>query len=98
MSGLRGEQHSTPPEQFKSGRQTYRRLLGYVKPHWRVFSLSIVGMLVFASTEPLFAAMIKPLLDGSFVDRDPQVVRLMPFLLVGILPFAGLPVLSIPIV
>ncbi|MGB5830380.1 MAG: lipid A export permease/ATP-binding protein MsbA [Thiohalocapsa sp.] len=72
-----------------SGRATYRRLMGYVKPYWRVFALSIVGMLVFASTEPLFAAMIKPLLDGSFVDRDPEVVRLMPFLLVGIFAIRG---------
>jgi subfamily B ATP-binding cassette protein MsbA len=33
--------------------------------------------------------MIKPLLDGSFVDRDPEVVRLMPFLLVGIFLVRG---------
>jgi subfamily B ATP-binding cassette protein MsbA len=46
-------------------------------------------MLVFAATEPLFAALIKPLLDGSFVDRDPSVVRLMPFLLVGIFLVRG---------
>ena len=60
----------------------YRRLLGYAKPYWQAFSVSVVGMLVFAATEPVFAAMIKPLLDGSFVDRDPEVVRTMPFLLV----------------
>jgi subfamily B ATP-binding cassette protein MsbA len=55
-----------------------------------MFALSIAGMLVFASTEPLFAAMIKPLLDGSFVDRDPDVVRLMPILLVGIFLVRGI--------
>ncbi len=60
----------------------YRRLLGYAKPYWQAFAVSVVGMLVFAATEPVFAAMIKPLLDGSFVDRDPEVVRTMPFLLV----------------
>ncbi len=60
----------------------YRRLLGYAKPYWQAFAIAIVGMLVFAATEPVFAAMIKPLLDGSFVDRDPEVVRSMPFLLV----------------
>jgi subfamily B ATP-binding cassette protein MsbA len=71
-------------------RGTYRRLLGYVKPYWRMFALSIFGMLVFAATEPLFAAMIKPLLDGSFVERDPDVVRLMPILLVGIFVVRGI--------
>lgn len=71
-------------------RQVYRRLLGYAKPYWGVFSIAIVGMLVFAATEPIFAAMMKPLLDGSFVERDIQVVRTMPFLLVGLFLVRGL--------
>jgi len=65
-----------------SARRIYRRLLGYAKPYWRPFSISILGMLVYAATEPLFAAMMQPLLDGSFVERDPDVVRTMPVLLV----------------
>jgi len=72
------------------GRAIYRRLLGHVKPYWRMFALSIVGMLVFAATEPVFAAMIKPLLDGSFVERDPDVVRLMPILLVAVFVVRGI--------
>jgi subfamily B ATP-binding cassette protein MsbA len=60
----------------------YRRLLRYAKPYWPAFSVALVGMLIFAATEPAFAAMIKPLLDGSFVDRDPEVVRIMPLLLI----------------
>ena len=73
----------------RSAREVYRRLLGYVRPYKGMFAVSIAGMLVFALTEPVFAAMIKPLLDGSFVDRDPQVVRLMPFVLVGIFLVRG---------
>lgn len=71
-------------------RVVYRRLLGYVRPYWRIFGLSIAGMLVFAVTEPLFAAMMKPLIDGSFVDRDIEIVRLMPWLLVGLFVVRGL--------
>ncbi|MBK5969868.1 MULTISPECIES: lipid A export permease/ATP-binding protein MsbA [Thiorhodovibrio] len=73
-----------------SARTIYARLLGYAKPYWRMFGLSIGGMLVFAATEPLFAAMIKPLLDGSFVERDPDTVRLMPLLLVGLFIVRGI--------
>lgn len=73
-----------------SARLIYGRLMTYVRPYWKMFVLSILGMLVFALTEPLFAAMIKPLLDGSFVDRDPAVVRIMPFVLVGIFLIRGL--------
>jgi subfamily B ATP-binding cassette protein MsbA len=72
-----------------SARRIYARLVGYAKPYWRMFALSIVGMLVYAATEPLFAAMMKPLLDGTFVDRDPEVVRAMPLILLGIFLVRG---------
>ncbi len=74
----------------EDARVVYRRLLGYVRPYWRIFGLSIAGMLVFAITEPLFAAMMKPLIDGSFVDRDIEIVRLMPWLLVGLFVVRGI--------
>jgi subfamily B ATP-binding cassette protein MsbA len=81
---------SATPLVSEQAASVYRRLLTYVRPYWRMFAISIFGMLVFAATEPLFAAMIKPLLDGSFVDRDPGIVRLMPFLLVGIFVVRGI--------
>ena len=44
----------------------YARLLGYVRPHARVFGLAVAGMVAAAATEPLFPALIKPLLDRGF--------------------------------
>jgi len=72
-----------------SARLIYRRLLGYAKPYWRPFSVSLLGMLVYAVTEPLFAAMMQPLVDGSFVDRDPDVVSIIPVLLVILFVIRG---------
>lgn len=68
----------------------YRRLMTYVNPYWRMFSFSVLGMLVFATTEPVFAAMMKPLIDGSFVDRNPETVRIMPMLLVALFLVRGI--------
>ena len=68
----------------------YRRLLSYVRPHWRMFVVSLLGMLIFAATEPLFAAMMKPLIDGSFVNRDIEVVKAMPLLLVALFLVRGI--------
>ena len=45
---------------------TYRRLLGYVRPYGRIFALAVLGMVLAAATEPIFPALIKPLLDGGF--------------------------------
>ncbi|MCR4304144.1 MAG: lipid A export permease/ATP-binding protein MsbA [Gallionella sp.] len=75
--------------------QLYSRLLGYVKPYWRIFALSILGMVVTAATEPLLPALLKPMLDGTFVNKDDTVIRWTPvFILViffvrGVAGFAG---------
>jgi subfamily B ATP-binding cassette protein MsbA len=69
--------------------ELYLRLLGYVRPYWKMFALAVLGMVLTAATEPLFPAVMKPLLDGSFVSRDPDIAFLMPFALVGIFLLRG---------
>jgi ATP-binding cassette, subfamily B, bacterial MsbA len=44
----------------------YTRLLSYVRPHAKVFGFAVLGMIAAAATEPLFPALMKPLLDGGF--------------------------------
>ncbi len=60
----------------------YWRLLGYVKPYWRMFALAIVGMVVAAITEPALPALLKPLLDGGFVNQEQSIIVWTPILLV----------------
>src|SRR5512140_204799 len=71
-------------------RVLYARLLRYVAPYWRMFALSILTMILVAATEPLFPAMMKPLLDGSFVNKDPTTIRYIPFALVGLFLVRGI--------
>ena len=54
-----------------SDKEIYFRLLTYVKPHWRIFSAGILGMILFAATEAAVPAILKPILDGTFVEKDP---------------------------
>jgi len=37
-----------------SSRQLYLRLLGYVRPHWKVFAAAVLCMAGTAATEPVF--------------------------------------------
>ncbi|MCG2633634.1 MAG: lipid A export permease/ATP-binding protein MsbA [Gammaproteobacteria bacterium] len=67
-----------------SGLAVYRRLLGYVLPYWRVFSLAILTLVCFAATEPMLAALVKSMLDGSFVEQDPTTIRRMPLIIIGL--------------
>jgi subfamily B ATP-binding cassette protein MsbA len=62
----------------------YRRLLSHVVPYWRVFLLSIVSMVLLAATDPAIPALMQPLLNGAFIEKDPQTIAFMPFLFVGL--------------
>jgi len=62
----------------------YRRLLSYSLPYWRVFVAAITCMVLFASMEVAVIRLIKPLTDGTFVDRDPVVIRFIPFVIMGL--------------
>ncbi|MEW6690549.1 MAG: lipid A export permease/ATP-binding protein MsbA [Pseudomonadota bacterium] len=53
-----------------AGRGLYARLLSYVRPYARVFGLAVLGMIATAATEPLFPALMKPLLDGGFAKGE----------------------------
>ncbi|MGB5260601.1 MAG: lipid A export permease/ATP-binding protein MsbA [Gammaproteobacteria bacterium] len=66
----------------KTSRELYFRLLGYTRPYWKAFVLTLLSMLVLAMTEPAIPALMKPLLDGGFIEKDPVAIRLMPVLLV----------------
>ncbi len=53
----------------RENRALYLRLLSYVRPHARVFGLALLAMAAAAATEPLFPALIQPLLDDGFGAR-----------------------------
>ena len=73
-----------------NSKDLYLRLLRYVRPYRRMFALSILGTTAAAATEPLIPALIQPLLDGSFVAKDPHSIRLMPLLMVAVFIVRGI--------
>jgi subfamily B ATP-binding cassette protein MsbA len=70
-------------------RALYGRLLGYVKPYWRMFALSIVALVLTAATEPVLPALFKPLLDEGFVAKDQDFIRWVPILLLALFVVRG---------
>lgn len=76
-----------------SSRVLYFRLLGYLRPYWRVFTLAVLGMICTAATEPVFPAIMKYLLDKGFNTPDRRLVWLIPlgivllFIARGVLSF-----------
>ena len=72
-----------------SNRAIYLRLIRYVRPYRKVFALALLGMALTALTEPLFPALMKPLLDQGFVPGNHGDLYLIPLALVGIFLVRG---------
>ncbi|ARB31069.1 lipid A export permease/ATP-binding protein MsbA [Pseudomonas tolaasii] len=89
------------PSASPSSLKIYFRLLSYVKPYMGLFALSIVGFLIFASTQPMLGYILKYFVDGlsnpeavlfptvPFL-RDLQLLQAVPLLIILIAAWQGL--------
>lgn len=81
MAGL--EQHPIPVA------QTYRRLLGYSRRYWSLLVAAFVSMMLEAGSAGLFANLMQPMVDQTFVARNPAVRWSLPALVVGLFLVRG---------
>ncbi|WP_097023248.1 lipid A export permease/ATP-binding protein MsbA [Chromohalobacter canadensis] len=66
----------------------YRRLLGYVKPHWKAFMAAVVGYAIYAASSTALAEMMKRLIDG--IQNPDAAFRLMlPLFVIGMFAARG---------
>ena len=72
----------TDQAQTSDATAIYRRLLQYSLPYWKIFILAIIGMLIYAATEISFAQILEPMMDGGFVEKDPDSMFWVPVILV----------------
>ncbi|CAB1277147.1 lipid A export permease/ATP-binding protein MsbA [Candidatus Nitrosacidococcus tergens] len=73
-----------------SGRAAYQKLLSYTRPYRWVFIISVIAMGIYALTETGLAALMKPLMDGSFVRHDPVSIHRIPIFLVSLFVIRGI--------
>ena len=73
-----------------NGFELYKRLLSRTKLYKKIFILAVLGMIIHAMADTSFAALIKPLLDGSFIEQDKEFLSIMPILIILIFIFRGL--------
>ena len=75
---------------FLSDLRLYRRLLNYVLVYKWYFLLGLLFVVLYALTTPAVAVLMKPLLDGSFVDRDPFYIFWTPLVLIVLFAIRGI--------
>ena len=72
-----------------SSRELYLRLLRYVAPYRHVFLVAILGAILVALTQAALPAIMKPLFDGVFVERDAAMIRWMPLVIIALFLVRG---------
>ncbi|HRQ58954.1 MAG TPA: lipid A export permease/ATP-binding protein MsbA [Azoarcus taiwanensis] len=63
----------------ESSLKIYFRLLGYLRPFAGWFAISLLGFMIFASTKPMMAAILKYFVDG-LTDPNAAVLQGVPLL------------------
>jgi subfamily B ATP-binding cassette protein MsbA len=85
----------TSPKQ-DSSLKIYLRLLSYLRPFIGLFAVSIVGYMIFASSQPMLAAVLKYFVDGL---GAPPETTYHPFPLIGNVQLMyGVPILLVIII
>ena len=69
--------------------QTYRRLLGYLKPYWWAMIFVVIGFTLNAGTEVGIAKLVKFIID-AINERDQAHINLFPALIVLLFVLRGL--------
>jgi len=63
----------------KNGWAVYKRLIKIaLKNNSGPLSIAIFGMVITALSDPALSAIMKPILDGGFIQRDQSVINLLP--------------------
>jgi subfamily B ATP-binding cassette protein MsbA len=73
----------------QNSREIYLRLLGHVRPYWKGFALTLAATALAAATEPLFPALMKPLLDKGFGQGSNDWLAWLPAAITGIFVLRG---------
>ena len=73
-----------------SGYDIYKRLAGYSLKHWRYLVFAVIGLIIAGVTVPMFTLYLQPLLDGTFTEKNPDVIKWAPFALLAIFLLRGI--------
>lgn len=71
-------------------RQLLRQYLPYLYGYKKEFIIALLGMIAVAVGTAGTAQIIKPVLDDVFINKDMQMLQIIPFLLIAVFTLKGL--------
>lgn len=67
-----------------SSLQLYKRLLSYTNQRRKILIFALIAVAMSGVFEAGLFALLNPILDKGFFDKDPSFIQLMPFILIGV--------------
>jgi subfamily B ATP-binding cassette protein MsbA len=74
---------------FMDFADTRNRLMGYVRPQWRLLTAAVVFFLLSSAVEPLVPALFKKLIDSGFKEGLKYPLWLVPIVVIGLFLIRG---------
>jgi len=68
----------------------YLRILSYAKPYWFRIAIALVTAQVVAATDGALAWLVKPMMDRIFVEKNAEVLKLIPLAIIGLYTVRGI--------
>ena len=66
----------------------YRRLLGYLRPYvWPRFTLAVVCMVLYSSTNGVMPYLVRSVFDDVFLQKKQWALRVLPVVIVTVFLF-----------
>ncbi len=74
--------------------KTYRRLLGYARAYWPLLAMAGVGMVIEAAAAGAFTAMMKPVVNETFIAKNRELSALLPLAIIALFLLRGMATLA----
>ena len=76
--------------QRKSMKQLFKYFLPYMVGYKKEFAFAILGMIAVAVGTAATAHILKPILDDIFINKDKEMLALIPFFIIGVFSLKSL--------
>ncbi|MDC5807124.1 lipid A ABC transporter ATP-binding protein/permease MsbA [Vibrio europaeus] len=70
--------------------QTFQRLWVYIRQYKAGLAVAVVALIINAAADTYMMSLVKPLLDEGFGDAESNFLRILPFIIFGMMVVRGL--------
>ena len=75
---------------LNSPKNIYKHLFPYMRGLVKFFFISVIAMIIVGITGPVFASLLKPIIDNGFVEKNMELMKWIPLEIIGLFILRGI--------